>query len=89
MVKFNVKRFLLTLLLIIGVSMLLNYFFNLMNITGIATLFIECLVFSYLLNYISYPRQLRKYCLKDKYFHRNCALSFLFLFLLNYFLWVI
>jgi len=86
MVVFNWKKLILTYLLVVAVDVGISMLLSGMGIDAIYIKIADSYVLALLLNIINYPKELRKYCLKDKYFHRNVAISFLLFFVFNLFI---
>lgn len=76
-------RFIITLLIIIGVQYAVNYALFLIGVTGIVAVIIMSLVMAFLFALLNYPQPFRRYCYKDPKFHSTFAIFFIIFFLFN------
>lgn len=83
---FNWKRYIASLLILIGCDIAVGYLFGALGIGGIYYVLGISLVMSFVIALINYPSPFKRHFLKDPSFHKHFAILFLILFLLNYFL---
>lgn len=86
MIKFNWRRLIITYLIFLGVQFAAEYLLFKLGISGLLNIVIISLILAVCAELINYPKQLRKYCLKDPFFYRSIAIFFLIFFAIDYFI---
>ena len=82
--RFNIGRFFISMLIIIGVQYATIFLCELVGINNVMIIrIVEDVVLAFVLTIFNYPRMVRKHCLKDPFFARNFLLLFLAFFAID------